>query len=235
MEKNNKFGFYKKNEAKKKDRTWIYIRIAIYLVCLIVIFVMILKIKKGGKSKQDIDRFRQRKIKAEIYGNGSIYNNYYYGVRLSRVSADWDINKVKDVYESSVLVDSLEERIKPLVRFVTKNRNKEIATVTLSTVILNEHRTSDSLAEESFNNLIKKFSEENIKVIQAPIPHNRGSLKAAFYVVEISHPDKTATFIELFVVKNNQAFNLHGETDPEKYDIYLWDFEHYINSLVIYL
>ncbi|MBI4652493.1 hypothetical protein HY745_14695 [Candidatus Desantisbacteria bacterium] len=226
------FNFYKKTN-KSNSKTTFYIRMGIYAIALIFIIASIVKLNRSNKPKKFEDLRNKTKVKAEIYGNGSIYNNYYYGVRITRPSADWDIVKIEDKYEDKIPdAKTLENRIKPLAFFVVKDGEKEVASVFLNIVIFDQPRTSVSLAEESFTNLLKNYGNDNVKILQKPTIHTKGSLKASYYVAEITKND--LTFIEVFVVKNRRIFNLHGQTSPERYDVYLWDFEHYINNMVIY-
>ncbi len=227
-----KDNFYKKGDSNKFQ---IYSRAVIYLIALIFIIGAVIKLNKSSKPKNFEELRNKPKVKAEIYGNGTTYNNYYYGVRISKVSADWTITKIKDVYDDKIASSAaLEERIKPLARFTTKDREQEVASVILNTIILSEQRTSMSLAEEGFQDTLKKYKDADIKILKNLTPHTQGSLKAAFYVIEIKNIENPVTYIEVFIVKNKHAFNLHGETSPELYDTYIWDFEHYINKMVIY-
>ncbi|MCX7022688.1 MAG: hypothetical protein NTW26_10540 [bacterium] len=158
----------------------------------------------------------------------NLINYFDEGIQLLRPDSNWEFaygtglrHDEADAFSSVAWLDASE-----ICRLTLYDADRPVARVRVGKLQLQESRTTNSLAHQSFENImlyaLNPDHPYNVDTWEPTTTLNSDELQGTYYVIKVIHSKNTQADIRIvaFYVKDKWVYALMGEVSYEEYDLY---------------
>jgi hypothetical protein len=158
----------------------------------------------------------------------NLVNYFDEGIQLLRPDRNWEFaygtglrREEADAFSAVAWLDSTE-----ICRLTLYDADRPVARVRVGKLQLQQSRTSSSLAQQSFENImlyaLNPDHPYNVDTWEPTTTLDSDGLQGTYYVIKITHTRNTQADIRVvaFFVKDLWVYTLMGEVSYEEYNLY---------------